>query len=236
MVKGVYGTGLTQNKEEIHGEGKYTKRDAQREDVYGEDKYREGTYTEWGQIKRDDTWGRDTHGEGTYEKGVGGAAILCLHIGPLVEVMHLSFALCLIYPTSRYSASHLFRVSLILRLICSASHIFRVSRFRPFPNSQVMSRHQATSRNQSCLTRVRKWGSCSREMYIERAPHPEFSIKLLMRHTQFNLFIDEIFAWHSEKRDTHGEETHMEWGHTRRGDIHVDGTHTEKGWIYTERG
>ncbi len=83
-----------------------------------------------------------------------------------------------------------------LRLICSVSHIFRVSRFRPFSSSQIMSRHQATSRNQSCLTRVREWGSCSRRMYIERAAHPVFSIMLLIRSdTQFNLFIDEIFAW-----------------------------------------
>ncbi len=149
---------------------------------------------------------------------VGSAAILCLHTAPLVEVMHLSFALCLIYPTSHHSASHLSRISSvprlicsmshlfcvspILRLICSVSHIFRVSRFRPFPNSQIMSRHQATSRNQSCLTRVREWGSCSRKMYIERAAHPVFSIMLLIRSdTQFNLFIDKIFAWPFDKDD-----------------------------------
>ena len=52
---------------------------------------------------------------------------LCLHIGPFVEVIHLSFALCLIYPTSRHSASHLSRVSSVPCLICSASHLFHVS-------------------------------------------------------------------------------------------------------------
>ena len=58
---------------------------------------------------------------------VGSAAIPCLHIAPLMEVMHLSFALCLIYPTSHHSASHLSRVSSVRCLICSASHLFCVS-------------------------------------------------------------------------------------------------------------
>lgn len=30
------------------------------------------------------------------------------------------------------------------------------------------------------------------------------------------------------RRDTHGEGTHKEYGHPRRGDTHVVGTYTEK--------
>ena len=112
---------------------------------------------------------------------VGSAAMLCRltaevrHTAPSVEAMHPSF---------------------VRSRICSASHIFLVSRFRPLFNSQVMSRRQATSRNQSCRTRVEIGDSWSNEMYMERAAHPVFSIKSLIRSdTRFNLPNDEIFAW-----------------------------------------
>ena len=61
MVKGVYETGLTQNKEEIHGERTYTERDIQREDVHGEE-----TYTERVHIRSRDRQRERTHGEGTH--------------------------------------------------------------------------------------------------------------------------------------------------------------------------
>ena len=57
-----------------------------------------------------------------------------------------------------------------------------------------MSQLSATSRKQSCRTRVEKEDSWNKNMYIERA-YLLFSIKLLIRSVrQFNLFIDEIFA------------------------------------------
>lgn len=94
---------------------------------------------------------------------VGSAAILYLHTAPVPEVMHLRFAPYLIYSASHlfrvssiprliHPVSHLFRFSPTLRLICSTSHKFRLSRFRPFPDSRILFRLQAPSRNQLCLT------------------------------------------------------------------------------------
>ena len=57
----------------------------------------------------------------------GSAAILRLHTAPSVGLMHLSVALCLIYPTSHHSTSHLSRVSSVPRLTYSAAYLFRVS-------------------------------------------------------------------------------------------------------------
>ena len=82
MVKGVYETGLTQNKEEIHGERTYTERDIQREDVHGEETYTErgqtrsgyiqgvGTDKERGHMGKGHTWRGDTHRKGTHRGGI----------------------------------------------------------------------------------------------------------------------------------------------------------------------
>lgn len=70
---------------------------------------------------------------------VGSAAILCLYIAPSVDLMHLSCVprlFCFLVPCLICSVSHLFRISLILPPICFIS--------------QIMSRLQATSRNQPC--------------------------------------------------------------------------------------
>ena len=118
-----------------------------------------------------------------YFGDVGSKAMLYLHVAPSVEVMHLSF----------FSVSHLFFVSSVPCFICSVSHLFFVSsipclicsasQFSVFPNSQVMSQRQATSRNQSCMTIFKIGGSWSGKKYIERAAHPVFSIKSQIRHT-----------------------------------------------------
>ena len=155
---------------------------------------------------------------------VGSAVILCLHTveTPSVEGIHLSFVPRLIHSASLipriiYSVSHLFRASSVLRiicsvsvsflgLICSASHLLPVSsipslKLRSYLNLQTlfqlsgMFRLYATSRNQSCMTRVEIRDSWSNRMYIEREQHILYRKKLLIRlATRFNLFIDKIFA------------------------------------------
>ncbi len=121
--------------------------------------------------------------------------------------MHLSLVLC--------SLSHVFPVSFIPRLISFASHAVRylicfMSRLRSFLNpqlaqtvSQILSRLQATSRNQSCITRIEIGDSRRNKMYIKRADIL-YSVELLnqslMRSVTFNPFIDEIFALPFENR------------------------------------
>ncbi len=100
------------------------------------------------------------------EEIVGSAVMLCLlgnvsQLRPLSSVpclisMHLSFVPCLLY-----SMSHFFRVS-----FCSIPYLFHVS---AKIMSQIMSRLQATSRNQLCVTRIEIGDSWRNNMYIERA-------------------------------------------------------------------
>ena len=98
---------------------------------------------------------------------IGIAAILCLHTAlVLFHVSAIPSLICPMYQLfrvatiprlifSRLMFPHLIFPHLMFpHLICSMSYIFRVSRFRPFPNSQIMSQLQAPSWNQSCSIRV----------------------------------------------------------------------------------
>lgn len=63
-VKGVYGTGLTQNKEEIHRDGTYMGRDTHctwREDIHGK----------WTNTERVHTWSGNRHTLRREIRGVG---------------------------------------------------------------------------------------------------------------------------------------------------------------------
>ena len=71
MVKGVYKTGLIQNKEEIHGEKTYTEKDIQREDVHGEETYTERVYIRSRDRQKERTHGEGTHGKWRNTRGMG---------------------------------------------------------------------------------------------------------------------------------------------------------------------
>ena len=107
---------------------------------------------------------------------------------PRLISMHLSFFPC--------SLSHVFPVSCIPRLMlfdtlsvsCLGSdRVSTLRRLRPCLNirivSQIMSRLQATSRNQLCVTRIEIGDSWRNKMYIERA---ELLDQSLMRSVTFN--------------------------------------------------
>ena len=149
------------------------------------------------------------------------------------HVSHVSCISCLMY-----SASHVFHVSFIPCLMYFLSHVFRVlslsrlmlfdtlsvsclgsdrvstlRRLRPCLNirivSQIMSRLQATSRNQLCVKRIEIGDSWRNKMYIERADIL-YSVELLdLSHNstyslmRFSLYLLTIHApsWTVLRRD-----------------------------------
>ena len=113
------------------------------------------------------------------------------------HLYHISSVPCLIC-----TVSYLYRVSslpcliftmsyLFAYLICSISHIFHVLRFRLFPK---LSDFVSSSSHVSESIMFDKSRNVSSKMYIERTAHPVFWKLLIRSDTQFNLFIDEIFA------------------------------------------
>ncbi len=104
------------------------------------------------------------------------SSVPCLPVPCLIS-MHLSFVPCLMY-----FQSHVFRVSSLSRLMlfdtlsvsCLGSdRVSTLRRLRLCLNirivSQIMSRLQATSCNQLCVTRIEIGDSWRNNMYIERA-------------------------------------------------------------------
>ncbi len=111
----------------------------------------------------------------------------CAWIGNASQLRPLSHQ----HASQHCSLSHVFRVSSLSRLMlfdtlsvsCLGSdRVSTLRRLRPCLNirivSQIMSRLQATSRNQLCVTRIDIGDSWRNKMYIERA-HILYSVELL---------------------------------------------------------
>ncbi len=109
------------------------------------------------------------------------------------------------------SPSHLFCVSSVPRLTCSASHLFRVSLCAssiPCPTYSVSQDLDHFPTLRSCLNCKPRlginhaWRELRREQKdVYRENSTSCILKSLIRSdTQFNLFIDEIFAWPFDRK------------------------------------